>query len=543
MSKIARYLQEHIGGQVSTSAPLLAALSRDASVLSITPEMVLYPRITNDIRKVARFAWQLAEKGHALPLTVRGAGTDQTGAAIGRGIIVDTSSYMNAIFEFDAKQKLIRAQPGVTIAALHAALRLQGMTIPSLPMNVPQSTLGGAVANRASSSLSGRYGDTGAWVQQIEVVLANGDVLQTERLSKRDLSRKKGLQTFEGEIYRTIDNIIEDNKELIAAKLTHDGTRDNVGYGAVSQVKQKDGSFDLAPLLIGSQGTLGIVSELIMKADFSSLQGAAVAAAFPSREVARDMLDKLRGLQPASLDYFDGELFAVAGECGRSYSLCSSIEGTVGAVLVMSFDDFNQGARARKLKRALKLLEGAECHVESANGAEAADIMAITQVTTHVLSPDAKDTTAPSLFDGVYVPRERFEDFQTAVTELAKKHTVTLPLWGRALEDIYYTRPSLQLKKVGDKQKIFKLLDEYSDIVSKHHGHMIAEAGEGRMLSRFAHKELDDDVQELFRQIKQAFDPHGILNPEVKQPLEVRQLVSYLAPHYDPATRATIARY
>lgn len=543
MSKIARYLQEHIGGQVSTSAPLLAALSHDASVLSITPEMVLYPRVTNDIRKVARFAWQLAEKGHILPLTLRGAGTDQTGAAIGRGVIVDTSSYMHAIFEFDAKQKLIRAQPGVSVATLNAALRLQGMTIPSLPMNVPHSTLGGAVANRASSNLSGRYGDTGAWIQQVEVVLANGDVLQTERLSKRDLHRKKGLQTMEGEIYRAIDNLIEDNKQLIADKIAHTGTRDNVGYSSIAQVKQKDGSFDLAPLVVGSQGTLGIISELIMKADFSSLQTAAVVAAFPSREIARDTLDTLRPLQPATLDYFDGELFTLAAEQGREYPVVNAIEGAVGAVIVMSFDDFNQGARARKLKRALKILEDVDCKTESANGAEAADIMAMTQVTTHVLVPDAKDTTAPSLFDGVYVPRERFEDFHVAVTALAQKHSVSLPLWGRALEDIYYTRPQLQLKKVGDKQKIFKLLDEFSDLVQKHGGHLVAEAGEGRMMSRFAHKELDDDVQELFHQVKQAFDPHGILNPEVKQSLEVRQLVSYLASQYDPATRANIARY
>lgn len=543
MSKIARYLQEHIGGQVSTSAPLLAALSHDASVLSITPEMVLYPRVTNDIRKVARFAWQLAEKGHILPLTLRGAGTDQTGAAIGRGVIVDTSSYMHTIFEFDAKQKLIRAQPGVSVATLNAALRLQGMTIPSLPMNVPHSTLGGAVANRASSSLSGRYGDTGAWIQQVEVVLANGDVLQTERLSKRDLHRKKGLQTMEGEIYRAIDNLIEDNKQLIADKIAHTGTRDNVGYSSIAQVKQKDGSFDLAPLVVGSQGTLGIISELIMKADFSSLQTAAVVAAFPSREIARDTLDTLRPLQPATLDYFDGELFTLAAEQGREYPVVNAIEGAVGAVIVMSFDDFNQGARARKLKRALKILEDVDCKTESANGAEAADIMAMTQVTTHVLVPDAKDTTAPSLFDGVYVPRERFEDFHVAATALAQKHSVSLPLWGRALEDIYYTRPQLQLKKVGDKQKIFKLLDEFSDLVQKHGGHLVAEAGEGRMMSRFAHKELDDDVQELFHQVKQAFDPHGILNPEVKQSLEVRQLVSYLASQYDPATRANIARY
>ena len=88
MSKVSTYLQQHVSGEVVTDTATRRALARDASVLEITPEMVIYPRVTNDIRKVARFAWQLAEKGHVLPLTVRGGGNDETGGAIGKGVII-----------------------------------------------------------------------------------------------------------------------------------------------------------------------------------------------------------------------------------------------------------------------------------------------------------------------------------------------------------------------------------------------------------------------------------------------------------------------
>ena len=98
-----------------------------------------------------------------------------------------------------------------------------------------------------------------------------------------------------------------------------------------------------------------------------------------------------------------------------------------------------------------------------------------------------------------------------------------------------YTRASLQLHKVGDKQKIFKLLDEYSAIVDAHGGHLIGEAGEGRVKARFAFKPFEDDVLDMFTQIKTIFDPNGILNPGVKQTAELRQLVSELRPHYDVA--------
>ena len=225
MSKVAAYLQEHILGEVTTNSAILNAMSHDGSVLEIAPEMVIYPRVTNDIRKVTRFAWQLAEKGHVLPVTARGSGSSVTGAAIGRGIILVTPAHMNHIFEFDAKQKLVRLQPGAPSSTVNEALLLHGVAIPTLVGSSQHSTVGGVIANDTVGFLSGSRGDIGSWIHRLELVLANGDVLQTGRISKRELNKKKGLQTFEGEIYRSLDNLIDDNREVINGKLLSN-TRD-----------------------------------------------------------------------------------------------------------------------------------------------------------------------------------------------------------------------------------------------------------------------------------------------------------------------------
>jgi FAD/FMN-containing dehydrogenase len=140
MSKISQYLNEHILGDISTDSAVRKYLSSDSSLLTITPERVAYPRITNDIRKIARFTHQLALKGHAISMTPRGMGTDQTGAAIGPGIIINTTAHMNGIFEFDAKQRLVRVQPGATLRSINSALQLQGCYIPSFPESVAHST-------------------------------------------------------------------------------------------------------------------------------------------------------------------------------------------------------------------------------------------------------------------------------------------------------------------------------------------------------------------------------------------------------------------
>lgn len=535
MSKVAAYLQEHILGEVSINPNTLKAMSTDASVLEIMPEMVVYPRVTNDIRKVARFVHQLAEKGHVLPLTARGSGTDQTGAAIGKGIVMVLPAHMNRLFEFDSKQKLIRIQPGVNAQTLNDALMLHGMSIPSLPVSARYSTIGGAVMNNASSPRSGRYGDTCEWVHQLEIVLANGDVLQTERISKRDLNKKKGLQTFEGEIYRSIDNLIDDNQQLIHDMIASD-IRDNVGYSSIAKVKRKDGSFDLTPLFVGSQGTLGIVSEMIMRAQYTNAQETYVAISFASKENARDVLDKLAELTPATLEYFDGKLFTEAAKQGKKYDFYQNITYPLDAVVLVGFDDFSERGRQHKVKKVSKIIDAIDAQMTVAEGDMAAQLAAVREVTAYTLAPAGKDTSAPPIVDGAYIPKERFEDFQNAVNALADKHRIALPVHSNVLDGTIYIRPVLQLHKVGDKQKIFKLLDEYATIVDQHDGHLIGEAGEGRVKARFAYKVLDNEVLALFATIKNIFDPNGILNPGVKQTAELRQLVSELRQNYSLAS-------
>jgi FAD/FMN-containing dehydrogenase len=532
MSKVAAYLQEHILGEVSTDSAILKALGTDASVLEIIPEMAVYPRVTNDIRKVARFVFQLAEKGHVMPLTVRGNGSDQTGAAIGKGITLVVPAHLNRIFELDSKQKLVRVQPGVNAKALNDALLLQGMSIPALPASSAYSTIGGAVANNASGPLSGKYGDMTQWVHQLEVVLVNGDVLQTERLSKRDLDRKKGLQTFEGEIYRTLDNLIEDNRQLIDDKLMSE-IRDNVGYSAITKVKHKDGSFDLTPLFVGSQGTLGIISEMILKTQYVSTQQTSAFITFATKESARDMLDSMAALEPCVLEYFDAQLFVEAEKQGKTYPFYNSSSSAFEAGVMIGFDDFSDRARQHKLKKLSKMVEGVDAQLTVEGTDDAGQLFSARQVTSYLLSPVGKDVSAPPIFDGAYVPNERFEEFQTALAALAAKHHVLLPIHTRVLDCIVYTRPVLQLHKVADKQKIFKLLDEYTDLVERHGGHLIGEAGEGRVKARFAHKNIGEDVSELFVAVKSIFDSHNILNPGVKQPADLRALVADLRANYD----------
>ncbi len=533
MSKVSEYLNRHLQGEVTNNDNVRRRFSTDGSVLTLTPEMVAFPRSTSDIRKTARFAWQLAEKGHKLPLTPRGGGTDQTGAAIGEGIIVDTQAHMDTIFEVDQKQKLVRVQPGITFKSLNEALKLYGLYIPAFPGSQAYSTLGGAIANNASGILSGKYGSISAWVYQLEVVLSNGDVIQTGRLSKREVARRKGLQTFEGEIYRGIDNLITDNDELLDT-LAID-VRDNAGYNLVD-VKQRNGSMDLAPLFIGSQGTLGIVSEVIMKAEVLPQKPLVGAIAFTDYESMRDGLDVLREFDPSVMELIDAKLFETAMAQGNQYHFYNDAldQGEVAAVVYLEFDDKSGRTKKKIAKKIAKHFSKLPPYlVLESDEDKIATLKELLHAPAVVMFSDQKNICAPGFLNGAFVPPERFEDFAKEVTAIAKNRGVDLPLSGHAFQDVYYAYPMLDFDKATDRQKIFKLLEDWSLAVTEHGGHLIGEAGEGRLKAPYAYGVLEDNVKELYEGVKKVLDPQGIMNTGVKKDTDRKQLNSWLRSDYD----------
>src|SRR5471030_1461546 len=145
MSKVAHYLQEHVLGEVMTSLDARRYFSTDGSIFTVAPAVVMYPRNENDVRKTARFSWQLAERGRIVPITARGSGTDQSGAAIGSGIVLIFPAHMNRIIEFDGKTGVATVEPGINYGKLQQTLQTHGRYLPPYPASLEYSTIGGAV--------------------------------------------------------------------------------------------------------------------------------------------------------------------------------------------------------------------------------------------------------------------------------------------------------------------------------------------------------------------------------------------------------------
>ena len=543
-NKVAAYLQAHISGDVFSGAKMREAYSEDGSILTITPSLIVYPRTTNDVRKVARFAWQLAEKGHVLPVTTRGNGTDTSGAAIGKGIILNTTAHMGRILELDTKQRLVRVQPGLNFKSLQETLHTHGLFLPAYPANYKYSTIGGAIANNASGEKSFKYGAMSEWVQKLEVVLANGEVIQTGKINKKELERKKGLASLEGELYRAVDGLVYDHETAI---YDYDDNRrsflarDNVGY-SIADVFSKDGSCDLTPLFVGSQGTLGVITEAIIKVEAYAPQTSLLVASFDSMEAMAEAVDVAAVLAPSSIEMIDEKLIAFVKK-ERGVDIIKSTFDTTDvppkAILFIECDDENLRKRNKKIKKLYKQLSRIAVDIRATDDPEVQEsLWAARASTSAVLQYEKGHTAALPIIDDCIVPSNKLLDLIGAINELGAKHKLDLAIWGHAGDANLHVMPLLDLTKLGDRQKVFKLMNEYFAAVVALGGSIAAENNEGRVRAAFANLQLGEELTGVMNGIKKAFDPYNMLNPGVKTGTTLKQLVDMMREDYSVVRHA-----
>lgn len=533
MSKIAHYLQEHLSGEVIFTPEARKYFSTDGGVFEVMPSIIVYPRNENDVRKATRFSWQLAERGRTLPITARGRGSDQAGAAIGSGIILVFPSHMNKIVEFDGKSGDVIVEPGLVYSKLQQTLHTHGRFLPPYPSSIEFSTLGGAVANNASGEKTIKYGNTRNYVKGLRVVLANGEVIETRRLSKRELNKKMGLSTFEGEIYRALDTVIEESAETIST-IDKDVTKNSAGY-AIDNVKYKNGSFDLTPLIVGSQGTLGVVTEAILSTEPYNPKTTLIVANFADVASASEAVLQMRKMPdiPSAIEVVDDNLLNFIDEHNPTY-----LKGIVDKpfpklIMLIELDNQSDRTQAKMSKKIQKILkkQGAEFVVERDEHAKE-ELWKIRHSAASVITQTEGNAKAlPIVEDGI-VPVDKFSEYLAGVYDIFEKNNLKIAIWGHAGNANLHMQPFLDLSQVGDRQKVFKIIDEYYSLIISLGGSTSGEHNDGRLRAPYLKQLYGEEVYEVFNKIKTIFDPHNILNPGVKMNVTIDDIKPLLRNEY-----------
>lgn len=531
MSKVSQYLQEHLIGEVMTATDAREYFSTDASIFKVMPQIIVYPRAENDVRKAARFTWQLAERGRAISLTARGLGTDQAGAAIGSGILLVFPAHMNKILALDSGKGSVTVQPGLNYGKLQQTLQTHGMFLPPAPSSVEYSTIGGAISNNAAGEKSVKYGVTKDYVKELRVVLANGEVITVNKLSKRDVGRKMGLPTFEGEIYRTLDAIVKENKDLLERTRPR-VSKNTAGYD-LWNIYKKDGSLDLVPLFVGAQGTLGIITEAKVDIESFNPKTTVIVGYFDDLAKVSRAVEEIRNLEPCALEIVDDNLLKFI-ETHNPNQLKEVIPKPLPKfILITEFDDFVNRQQKKRVKKAKKIFQKHAFDFKIATDEyEQEDIWKIRQSTATVLWQGVGSKKAlPIIEDGI-VPMDRFAEYIEKVYQLFKQFDLDVAIWGNAGNANLHLQPFFDLEQIGDRQKIFKLMDAYYTMVIEMGGSTSGQHNDGRLRAPYLQQQFGPEIYELFKKVKQTSDPYSTLNPGVKMDVTLQDLQPLLRQEY-----------
>ncbi len=518
VNKIAVYLNRHLTGCVFDKDSVLEAYSTDRSLIKIKPRLVAIPENTADIRKLVRFVAQLAQKKYDLPIAVRGSGLSKTGSDLSSGLVISMEK-LNHVKELDPHDRLVHVQAGMTLGKLNAVLAPHGLVLPISAD--PNETIGSLIANATRDNYSKRYGGIMNYVNRAEIVLANGELVQTSQLKPRKLAEQKNQHTLEAEIYSKLDNLLTKKAKQIneLPKTT------SFGYPAIKQVHSNSGHiFDLLPIFYGSEGTLGIITEVILKVEVLPPRQHRLLATFPSLKSAKDFMSSAEMLLPLTIELYDAEIFKQADELGKKPEIISK-KLDKGYLVLVSFNDKKSRSR-RKIRKCEQFLPKS-AHVVIETIKNSSDFDAIKDCLSIYINSTSKGER-PSLLHDFYLPKEQLEGFIDEIKQLSKKYKKSLDIYGCYSTDIYSIRPEFDLSKIDERRTALNLLRDFNTLLKQCGGILAGGLPEGKLKSIVLYPELDKNHKKLLETIKNIFDESKILAPETKTTYDIRSTVRHL---------------
>lgn len=513
MANLLNDLREKLSGEVEVDAQTREYFSTDAGVFKVAPKVVIYPRNENDIIEALRFNNNLQGSGKALPITARGKGTDLGGASLGEGISMVMPAHMHRLIHVG--QDTITVQPGMVYSHLQSILYSHGRFLPPSPSSADFSTIGGAVANNASGDKSIKYGSMRDYVAGLRVVLHNGDVIETSRLNKKELEQKKRQQDLEGELYRQIDEMIDNNWDLIASGKPK-VPKNSAGY-ALWDVKRYDGSFDLGQLLIGAQGTLGVITEIMLYHVPYNPQNTLLMGYFNNLQQLQEAVELITPLGPSAVEMVDRRAinFAMQNRLTVVKNLLS--DKVPEAVLLVEFDDLKPRVQSKKVEQAFRILQERAYDLKySSNKLEQDQLwrMRHQAIATLWMQKGAKKAL-PIIGDAV-VPLQDVSKFIQQTYAILDKYNTKGAVWGHVGSGHLQVQPFLDLANLRDRQKIFTISDDFYKMVIKLDGSISGGNNDGMVRGIYLSKMYSSEIVKLFVGIKHLFDPNNLLNPHSK---------------------------
>lgn len=534
--KLQNELRAVLGGDVDTTEETLRSHSYDASLFGLKPSVVVFPKDVHDIEALVRFVNERRGEFGDLSLTGRAAGTDMSGGPLTNSISVSLTKYMNHTWEVNTEEMYARVQPGVYYRDFEKVILPENLSLPCFPASKSLAALGGMVANNCAGERTLRYGKMDQFVEELKVVLSDGNEYVLKKLNRDELEAKKSQDNFEGKFYREMHALLEENYDLLKAARP-DVAKNSAGYALWDVYDREAGTFDLTKLFVGSQGTLGLWAEARVRLVREKPVKKLGVIFFNSWKEVPRAVNHILPLDPDSLETFDdatlklGLRFMPQIAKSAGVSLLSFMSrflpevfigikmlGLPKLVMLVEFaeDSVEEvDAKLRRLEEEMRSFKGV--HVRSLhNKIDSDKYWTVRRESFSLLRKKVSNKrTAPFIEDFCIKP-EYLPEFLPKVLGILKEHNIKATLAGHAGEGNFHIIPLMDLSKQSERDKIPVVLDEVNNLVFEYGGTMTAEHNDGLVRSPYLHKMYGEEVYNLFVATKQIFDPHNMFNPGKK---------------------------
>jgi len=483
--------------------------STDSSIYQIMPYGVVLPRDADEVAAAVEVAGK-----HGIPILPRGGGSSLAGQTVGRALILDFSYHMDDILQVDTDARTVRTQPGISLGQLNKRLDAYGLMFGPDPASADRATMGGVLGNNASGSHSILYGLAVDHVLEMEVVLADA---RRAHFGESDLevwenyAQRAGI---EGEVYREVPAILRRYAGEIEAR--YPGTFRSVAGYNLNHLAGKSRP-NLANLIVGSEGTLGVMTEMTLNLVPTPKRQRLALVHYSEVRAALEAVPALLDTKPAAIEAIDKMLLDLTRTRSEYRRMLTFLEGDPQMVLVVEFegdDETELDAGIERLRKKLSHLNHHGPLVILSDSSQQALVWQTRKVGLGILMSMRGDAKPIPFIEDAAVPVEHLADYVTQIDDFARSIGVgQMAIYAHASAGCMHLRPMVDLKTKAGLAQMRQIAEKSCELVISYSGTTSGEHGEGFARGEFSQRLFGPELTQAFREIKRTFDPHDLLNP------------------------------
>jgi FAD/FMN-containing dehydrogenase len=531
---IAALRQGGFEGDIATDAETMLAFSHDASLFELIPKVVVAPKNQEDLRRIVITVNQFKSTVPDLSLTARSAGTCMSGGSITESVLIDFVKYLNVIEE--VTENSAHVQPGVLYRDFEkVTLQYNNALLPSFPASRELASVGGMVGNNSGGEKSLEFGKTENFVKELQVVLADGNSYTLKPLQTAELMAKTKQGDFEGELYRKMHELIDKNYEKIKAAKPH-VSKNSTGYNLWDVWDRQSGVFDLTKLFVGSQGTLGLVSDIKFRLIHNPAHSGVLVVFMKNIDNLGEIINAVLPHKPASFEAFDNYTLMLSikffpyfrktlgwkGLIKLGLQLLPDalllFKGIPKMVLLVEFSAETPQQVSQKVHHLRSDLSKykLEAMEEDDTEAKAWKFRIMRRESFNLLRKKVKDKHTAPFIDDLVVPPPHLEEFLPQLRAIIKKYNLMATIAGHMGDGNFHVIPLMKIEEPKERAKLKPAMQEVNELVLKYKGSLSGEHNDGMIRGPWLEEMYGREILDLFKQTKQIFDSNNIFNPHKK---------------------------